>query len=360
MTIRAAVIGCGDVSTIHLDALRGLGHVELVAVCDTDPARRDAAAAENGVPGTASLTETLERHRPDVVHLTTPHHRHVDLALEALAAGVDVLTEKPLASTLADANRLVEAAGTIAPGGPRIGVCFQNRYNATVQEMRRVLTGGELGEAAGAVATVAWHRTPDYYRAKPWRGTWAESGGGLLINQAIHTIDLVQWLLGGVIDVTGHASTDVLAEAIEVEDTATLTLRHRPSRQGAERRSILLATNAAPTNLPVRIDILAERGSMQLAGELTVRPDGGPARVITERRPPATARSYWGASHAALIADFYAGHGSGEPFWISPAEALPSLQILKAAYDGPGGFAGRPGAEHDLANPFLTTARPTH
>lgn len=353
MTIRAAVVGCGDVSTIHLDALRELADVELVAVCDTDPARRDTAAAENGVPGVASLTETLERYRPDVVHLTTPHHQHVEPALEALAAGVDVLTEKPLASTLADADRLVAAAESIGPGGPRIGVCFQNRYNATVQEMRRILESGELGEATGAVATVAWHRTPEYYRSRPWRGTWAESGGGLLINQAIHTIDLVQWLLGGVTAVTGHASTDALAEVIEVEDTATLTLQHEPSRQGVERRSVLLATNAAPTNLPVRIDVLAERGSLQLAGELTVHPDDGPTRVVTERRPPAAARSYWGASHAALIADFYAGHGSGESFWISPAEALPSLQILKAAYDGPGGFAGRPGAEHDLANPFL-------
>lgn len=351
MSVRAAVIGCGDVSAIHLDALAGLDDVELVAVCDTDPGRRTQAAAATGVPGTASLAETLDRYAPDVVHLCTPHHQHVEPALEALAAGVDVLTEKPLAPTLADAQRLVDAAAASGgPGGsegPRIGVCFQNRYNASVQEARRVLTGGELGTPAGAVATVAWHRTPEYYRARPWRGTWAEGGGGLLINQAIHTLDLVQWLLGGVTDVAGHASTDALGEVIEVEDTASLTLTH-PG--GA--RSVVFATNVAPTNLPVQLDIVCERGSLHISNGLVVRPAEGPERTVAEHAAPASARSYWGASHAALITDFYAGFGRGEPFWISPAEALPALQIVKAAYDGSPGLAGRPGAELDAGNRF--------
>lgn len=350
MTIRTAVIGCGDVSAIHLDAIEGLDGAELVAVCDADPERRARASADAGVPGAASLTETLERFSPDVVHLCTPHDQHVNPALEALAAGVDVLTEKPLASNLADAQRLVDAAAGIGPGGPRIGVCFQNRYNSTVQEVHRLLQGGELGAPTGAVASVAWHRTPEYYRSRPWRGTWAESGGGLLINQAIHTLDLVQWLLGGVTDVAGHVSTDALGDVIEVEDTATLTLTH-PS--GA--RSVVFATNAAPANLPVQLDIVCERGTFHIAKDLIIRPADGPERTVAERAVPASARSYWGASHAALIADFYAGYGSGEPFWLSPAEALPALQILKAAYDGPHGYPDRPGAERDLDNPFLVS-----
>lgn len=345
-TLRTAVIGCGDISVLHLDAIAQLPDVELVAVCDVDPERRDRTAAEAGVPGTASLTETIERFSPDVVHLCTPHDQHADLAVEALAAGVEVLTEKPLASTLADARRMVEAAE--APGAPRIGVCFQNRYNATVQEAQRVLEAGELGAPTGAVATVAWHRTPDYYLARPWRGTWAGSGGGLLINQAIHTIDLLQWLLDGVTAVTGTASTDSLGEVIEVEDTATVTLTHPTGI-----RSVLLATNGAPTNLPVQIDIMCERGTLRIAQQLTVMPTDGEVRVVTERAAPPSARSYWGASHAALIADFYAEHGRGEPFWISAAQAMPSLQILKAVYDGQRGFPGRPGAELDRDNPLL-------
>lgn len=343
--LRTAVIGCGDISPLHIDAIAQLPGAELVAVCDTDPGRRAQAAQDAGVPGTATLTETLERFSPDVVHLCTPHDQHADLAIEALAAGVEVLTEKPLASTLEDARRIVDAAA--APGAPRIGVCFQNRYNATVQEAHRVLTTGELGAPTGAAATVAWHRTPDYYRARPWRGTWAGSGGGLLINQAIHTLDLLQWLLGGVSAVTGCASTDVLGGTIEVEDTATATLTH-PSGT----HSVLLATNGAPTNLPVQIDIVCERGTLQIAQELTVLPADGEPRVVSERAAPAGARSYWGASHTALISDFYAGHGNGEPFWISPAEALPALQALKAVYDSPRGFPDRPGAELDRDNPL--------
>lgn len=345
-TIRSAVIGCGDISALHIDAIAQLQGAELVAVCDTDPERRERTAQESGVPGTASLTETIEQHSPDVVHLCTPHDQHADLAVQALAAGVEVLTEKPLASTLADAERMVEAAS--APGAPRIGVCFQNRYNLTVQEAHRVLAAGELGAPTGAVATVAWFRTPEYYEAKPWRGTWAGSGGGLLINQAIHTLDLLQWLMGGVTSVTGSASTDVLGATIEVEDTATVALQHP-----AGTHSMLLATNGAPTNLPVTIDITCEDGALHIGPELVVQGADGSVRTVAERTGAPSARSYWGASHAALIEDFYTGNGSGEPFWISPAEALPSLQIIKAVYDSPRGFPDRPGAELDRENPLL-------
>lgn len=348
MTIRTAVIGCGDVSATHLDALQDLNGVELVAVCDTDSQRRARTSAATGVPATADLTETLERFSPDVVHLCTPHHQHIDLALEALAARVDVLMEKPLATNLADAQRLIDVAAGIGPGGPRIGVCFQNRYNATTQEVRRLLETEELGRPTGAVATLAWRRTPEYYQSRPWRGTWAESGGGLLINQAIHTLDLVQWLLGGVTDVAGHVSTNALRDVIEVEDTAALTLTH-PS--GA--RSAVFATNTAPANLPVQLDIVCERGTLQIAKDLVVRPAKGPERTVAERVAPASARSYWGASHAALIADFYAGHGTGEPFWISPAAALPALRVVKAAYDGSHGCSGHVGVEHDLNDSAL-------
>ena len=189
----AAIIGCGDVSHVHVEAIEAVEEIELVAVCDTDPAALAAAVERYGVPGFADHRALLAQMRPDVAHVCTPHHQHASVALDLLDAGVHVLVEKPLAHTCAEAERLVEAAER---SDTRMGVCFQNRYNATAQAARELLDSGEVGSVLGVAATVMWTRTPDYYRAKPWRGRWETAGGGLLINQAIHTLDLVQWLGG--------------------------------------------------------------------------------------------------------------------------------------------------------------------
>ncbi|WP_030016285.1 Gfo/Idh/MocA family protein [Curtobacterium sp. S6] len=352
MSIRSLIVGYGSVSAVHVEALRRMDEARLVGVCDVDPERRRAAERDLGVPTAGRIEDALADWAPDVVHVTTPHDQHEPVILAALAAGCEVLTEKPLSSTLEGARRIIAAARNAAEGPsarvPRVGVCFQNRYNRSAQVMKQTIDSGEFGAVTGAVATVAWHRPPEYYTEKPWRGTWAGSGGGLLINQAIHTIDLLQWMLGPVASVRGRVGTDALQGVIEVEDTAALTLTHESGV-----RSVLMATNAAPTNLPVTMDVVMERGHLRSGVELVVSGEGVPDRVIKERLPSDRAKSYWGASHTELIRDFYSGFSSGEKFWIDPREALASLQILKAAYDGPGGFSDRPGRECDRENPYI-------
>ncbi|MCR1162105.1 Gfo/Idh/MocA family oxidoreductase, partial [Paenarthrobacter sp. UW852] len=171
----AAIIGCGDISTVHFAAIATMDDVQLVAVCDTDPARLMAAAAAHDVPGYAAYLEMLNEVRPDVVHICTPHNLHASVAADCLERGVNVIVEKPLAHTLAEGKRLIEVAER-SPA--KIAVCFQNRYNATPQAMRKMLDDGGLGQVIGASATVMWHRNGDYYRSRPWRGTWAGGGGG--------------------------------------------------------------------------------------------------------------------------------------------------------------------------------------
>lgn len=328
--LRVAVIGCGDISSLHFDALTGLDGVELVAVCDTDPGRLAAAVAEQRVPGFASHVELFDAASTaavplDAVHVTTPHHEHASIAIAALERGIHVLLEKPLAHSRADAALLLAAAEASTA---TLGVCFQNRYNAPVQAAKAILDSGELGAIRGIAATVLWHRTPDYYRDRPWRGQWATGGGGLLMNQAIHTLDLVQWFGGAVTSVQGHASTRALGDVIEVEDTAELALVHS---SGA--RSMLYATLAHSTNLPVSIDVELERGSLSIRGALTVTRADGSTEVVEERAAAEGARSYWGVSHELLIADFYRGLEAGIPFWIDGRAALTSLEIIQAVYD---------------------------
>jgi len=321
---KAAIIGCGDVSIVHFEALAGMGDAELVAVCDTDPGRRAAAQEANGVPGFEDYRDMLKAVAPDVVHVTTPHHEHAAIAIECLRRGVHVVLEKPLAHTLAEGERLLAA---VAESTAKIGLCFQNRYNAPVQEMRRLLDSGELGKVLGASATVMWHRQPDYYLSRPWRGSWGEGGGGLMMNQAIHTVDLLQWLVGDVVALVGSASTHVLADAIEVEDTAEFAALHS---NGA--RSVFYATLANTLNAPVTLDISTEKATLSLRGDLTVAYEDGRSEVVRERASGSGGRSYWGVSHALLIADFYAGLAQPGPFWIDAAEGAKSLRIVKDLY----------------------------
>jgi predicted dehydrogenase len=224
--LRVAVVGCGDIAAVHLDATLDAaadGEVALVGVCDVDEHRRAEAAARAGCPGFDRLTALLDTAAPDVVHICTPHHRHADLAAECLARDVAVLLEKPLAHTLAGGEMLVRAA---ADSRAVFGVCFQNRYNDTVRALRELLDGGDLGRVLGARASVTWFRDEAYYAHRDWRGHWSTAGGGVLMNQAIHTVDLLQWFLGPVCEVRGTVATLALSGSIEVEDTAALRMRH--------------------------------------------------------------------------------------------------------------------------------------
>ncbi|GAA2870602.1 Gfo/Idh/MocA family protein [Paenarthrobacter ilicis] len=320
----AAVIGCGDISTVHFEALAATPDVQLVAVCDTDPDRLAAASASHNVAGYADYLEMLEEARPDVVHVCTPHHLHASIAADCLERGVNVIVEKPLAHTLEEGRRLIDVAGRSTA---KIAVCFQNRYNATSRAMRELLDDGGLGQVLGASATVMWHRNAGYYRSRPWRGTWAEGGGGLMMNQAIHTVDLLQWLVGDVAKVEGHASTRSLGGVIEVEDTAEFAAEHV---NGA--RSVFYATLANASNAPVTLEIVTEKATLSLRGDLTVTYADGTVAVTEERVAESGGRSYWGVSHELLIKDFYATLDQPGPFWINPAEAGKSLAIIKEIY----------------------------
>jgi UDP-N-acetyl-2-amino-2-deoxyglucuronate dehydrogenase len=322
--VTTAVIGCGDVSVVHLAAIERLG-LDLVGVCDTDPVRRAAAAERYGVPGFAGHRDLLATVRPDVVHVCTPHDQHVDVAIDCLAAGVAVLVEKPVGHTVDEAERLVKYADERS--SVRAGICLQNRYNLATRHAYDLLRSGELGAVRGGSATVFWHRDEAYYRARPWRGRRERSGGGVLINQAIHTLDLMEWLLGDVERVRGHAGRYALDGAVDVEDTAHVQLDH-----AGGARSVLFATVANATDSPVTIEIVTERATLLIRGDLTVAYAGGRTETIAERVPDGGGRAYWGASHELLIADFYRTLHDPEPFWIGPREGLRSLRLIQQIY----------------------------
>jgi UDP-N-acetyl-2-amino-2-deoxyglucuronate dehydrogenase len=320
-----AVIGCGDVSVVHLEAIARLAGADLVAVCDTDPGRAAAAARRYDVPAYTGHRQLLDAVRPDVVHICTPHDQHVPVALDCLGAGVAVLAEKPVAATVAEADRLIAAAG--ARPHVKIGICLQNRYNTSSRAAEALLRGGELGRVLGGSASVLWHRDLAYYESRPWRGQRGHSGGGVLINQAIHTLDLLDWLIGDVRDVHGRTGAGAIGPGIDVEDTAYALLDHE---NGA--RSVFFATVANATDSPVTIEIVTERAVLLIRGDLRVTYADGRTETVAEPLVSTGGRSYWGASHELLIADFYRSLTDPEPFWISPRAASRALRLIEQLY----------------------------
>ncbi len=330
--VRAAVVGCGDISAVHLAALRDLDGVELVGVCDVDAARATAAADAQSTAAYTDHREMLDTLRPDVVHVCTPHDQHAPVAVDCIERGVHVVLEKPVAHTLTHAQPVLDAS--LANPAVKVAVCFQNRYNRASQEAFRLIHEGSLGAVRGASATVAWHRTPEYYARGPWRGQRRRSGGGVLMNQAIHTLDLVQWFLGPVAHVGSRIGTLSLAEYIDVEDTAQLVMDHESGS-----RSVLFATLANSVDSPVTIEIDTERARLLIRGDLTVLHQDGRTEVVEERRATSTGRAYWGVSHELLVADFYRTLEDPEPFWIGPAEGVAALTVLDRVYRDAGVLA---------------------
>jgi UDP-N-acetyl-2-amino-2-deoxyglucuronate dehydrogenase len=213
--LRTAIIGCGKVAHLHAQALGSLPESEFVAVSDTDVDRARAFAARYGVEARRELTGV------DVVVICTPHPLHKGPAIAAMNSGAHVLVEKPLATTVADCDEMIEAAER---NGVRLGVVSQRRFFEPVQAMKAAVDAGKVGRPVlGTVAMFSW-RDGAYYRSDPWRGRWDTEGGGVLINQAPHHLDILQWLMGPIEEVTGRWA-NLNHPYIEVEDTALAMLR---------------------------------------------------------------------------------------------------------------------------------------
>jgi predicted dehydrogenase len=326
--LRAAVIGCGDISGQHVDAILGMAGAELVAVCDPHDARRVAAAERGQCPGVGTLTELLDAVSLDVAHICTPHNRHADLAGECLARGISVLLEKPIAHTVDAAESLVS---TCQRSGAILGICMQNRYNEHARRLHELLETGALGAVLGARAAVNWSRDVEYYARRDWRGKWETAGGGVLMNQAIHTVDLLWWFLGPIVDARGVVGTLALP-GIEVEDTAALHLRHQTAA-GNVVGSVLHATNAHVENSPVVVEVVTEKAWAKLDLDLTVTYRDGRVEVFETSTAASGPRAYWGDSHRLLIDDFYRHVRSGQQFWIDGSAGLESLRAIQSVYE---------------------------
>lgn len=320
-----AIIGCGAIFPLHAKAISAIKDVNLLLVADIDADKATREGIEYACDATDDYREILNDNRIDVVHLCTPHHLHAEMAEELLRAGKHVLTEKPIAVDLPSAMRMLEAA---QESSGQLGVVFQNRYNDASVYIKKTIDSGDLGKLLCMKGVVTWHRNESYYKDSNWRGRWSTEGGGVLINQTIHTLDLLQWYGGEIKSVKGSITTDVFDGVIEVEDTAHACIDFANNVRG-----LFYGTNTYLENSPVELELVFEEGTLNLRREhLYLWKDGKETLVCEPMFSPAEGKSYWGTGHKRLIEDFYDHIFSGSKFWLDGPEGIKALELVKRIY----------------------------
>lgn len=344
---RVAVVGCGNIADNHCQGYAALPDVDVVAVCDVDLARARAFAARHGIGRAVGSVAELVTLGLDAVSVCTPHPTHEAVVTEASAAGVHILCEKPIAVSSAAAERMVRTAEA---AGVTLGVVFQRRFWPAAQQLRAAIDDGKLGTPMLGHCRVLLHRGRDYYESAAWRGTWAADGGGVLMTQAIHNIDLLQWFMGRPVEAFAKAGTFVLADAIEVEDSAAAVLTFD---SGAV--ATLSATVGASPGLGTQITVTGSSGATVCLSEY---PEGANAvadlwAIRGEQRAGSVFDAGFQADqpvtevnaallplHRRQIEDFVAAVRNGRPPAVTGREAITSLQIVEAVYES--ARSGRP------------------
>jgi len=319
-TLNVAIIGCGSIFKNHAMALMNMEGVKFHTFCDIKLDRALSAAEEFGGKAASDFNEVVKNNEIDVVHICTPHYLHAPMAIEALKHGKHVLVEKPLAMDSKEAEKVIKAA---EESDRHIGICFQNRYNENSVRIKKLLDSKEAGAILGARAFVTWHREGKYYTESDWRGKWSTEGGGVLINQSIHTIDLLQWFVGEVESVSGSTATRKLADIIEVEDTAEGFIKFKNGASG-----LFFASNCYAVNAPISIEIACENAVIRLEDDLVIKWKDGKVESFSETSKTTGEKAYWGLGHSKLINDFYNSINTGRDFSIAPKEAAVATRII--------------------------------
>lgn len=310
--MKIAVVGLGVIGTVHVSILKNFGY-DPVALCDID---KEKLAKYEGVKRYTDYIKMLDEVKPEAVHICTPHYLHAEMVIEALGRNINVLCEKPLCIKAEDIERILEAERN---SDAQLGVCFQNRYNPVSRFAKDFLKGKKV---EGGVGTVFWDRGPDYYASGPWRGKWDTEGGGVLINQAIHTLDLVEWLIGEPEYVTASISNLTLSDFIEVEDTVSAVF-------SGKNNFSFFATNGSCGSFPIEITIKTENDIIRIFDNHAVIND---EMKTFEKGNKIYGKDCYGTGHELLIDDFYSCLGSGRKFEIDGTEAAKVVKLVLGVY----------------------------
>lgn len=337
--LRVGIVGCGLIALNHVEGFKAATGAVVVACSDVDPQRARAFAERHAIGHAVSSLQEMVALGVQVVAVCTPHPAHEAVVLEAASLGLHVLCEKPIAVDTVAARRMVAACQA---SGVQLGVMFQRRFWPASQRIRQAVDNAVLGTPILGQCTVMLHREPEYYKADTWRGRWDTDGGGVLMTQAIHYLDLLRWFMGPVAAVTGHYDTYVHGDHIEVEDSAAALLRFRSGAMAT-----VLATTGATPSQGVQIKITGSTGATVSVSEYPegtqgvndlwdvpgqvehapvfghgIDPDIDLAQINRKQIP----------FHALQVADFVSAIRQERDPLVTGVEALASLELVEAIY----------------------------
>lgn len=331
--MKYAIIGCGRISKNHIPAAKE-NQLEIVAVCDLLQSRIDKAISQNELPNQVAqylnYQELLEKEQPDLVAICTESGNHAKIALDCIDAGCHAIIEKPIALSLEDADQIVDHS---RKKGVKVSACHQNRFNLSIAKIKQALDDKRFGRLLYATAQIRWNRGKEYYDQAPWRGTWAMDGGALM-NQCIHNIDLIRWVMGGEISEVVGFTANLNHNYLETEDLGLAMIRFTNGSYGL----IEGTTNIFPKNLEEKLCVFGEKGTVIAGGKavnqieewrfLDQFDNADEMKALYSENPP----NVYGYGHKRLYADVLRAIRDDTDPYVTAADGRDALELVLAIY----------------------------
>ena len=334
--MKYALIGCGRISTNHITAaVNNSSKLELCAVCDIVPERMEQLLSKHSLEKDSSIKrytdykKMLDEISPELVSIATESGSHAEIALYCIDKGINVIIEKPMAMSMKDADEIIRRSEKM---GVKVCACHQNRFNVAVQKTRKALEAGRFGKLSHGSVHVRWNRNREYYDQAKWRGTWAEDGG-CLMNQCIHGIDLLRWMLGDNVDEVYGTTRRQFHDYLEAEDIGMAVVKFS---NGAVA-TVEGTTNVYPRNLEESLYIFGEKGTVKLGGTSTNNidvwdfSDENDSDIVNKGLKEATSNVY-GNGHTSLFADVIDAIENDRQPYVDAYAGRNALEMILAIY----------------------------
>lgn len=330
--MKYALIGCGRISPNHIQAAGNNG-LKIAALCDLDQEAAIRLIRQFKLEGVAVYADhhtMLEREHPDLVAIATDSGSHARIALDCLEAGSHVIIEKPIALSLQEADQIIDTARTC---GLQVAVCHQNRFNRSVQYIRKAMEAGRFGKLSHGAAHTRWNRSRQYYDQAPWRGTWAQDGG-CLMNQGIHSADLLRWMMGEEVEEVMACTSQRQHPYIEGEDLALAIIRFA----GGACATLECTTNVYPCNLEETLYLFGEKGTVKAGGisdniiEHWAFADGLDDSETVKAEYGENPPDIYGYGHTPLYADLLEAIRTQRPCLVDGRSGRQALELVLAIY----------------------------
>jgi len=332
--MKYALIGCGRIAVNHIKAALNNG-LEICAVCDIKPEAMETLLSKYGLEKEeairryTSYRDLLAAEKPTLVSIATESGIHAEIALACIDAGVNIIIEKPMAMSMADAEEIIRRS---EQAGVKVSACHQNRFNVAVRQTRKALEEGRFGQISHGSVHVRWNRNRDYYDQAPWRGTWAQDGG-CLMNQCIHGIDLLRWMMGDEVDEIYGVTRQQFHDYLECEDIGMAVVKFKNGAIG----TIEGTTNVYPKNLEETLYLFGETGTVKLGGPSTNNidvwdfADANEADEENRGLQEATSNVY-GNGHTSLFSDMIEAIEQDRPPYVDAVAGRNALEMILAIY----------------------------